>query len=286
MMNNDNQFYIGWMPKAPGLYVKIIRKTILSLTLLTVTTAIVLALQQKKFSTASFEYGQLTTVKGIYQVFPVPSIRINTPPDPFGHSSSITIPLVGYGKFGAEGVIESLEKENNRHLDQMQVTLKGTLLYSDGKTLLQIDENDKPLLQISNPPAIMPSHVIKELGMVKLQGEILDPKCYFGVMKPGHGKPHRDCAARCIEGGMSPVFRIGNKKQEMNYYLLLDSAGKKMNKQLINYIGEPVSLEAKAVQYDDWVILYLNGTGNIKRVSRLSWIKSADEIISCGPTSN
>jgi hypothetical protein len=285
-MNNDNGFYIGWMEKAPSNYAKVIKKTILSLALLVIIAAVVLALQQKKFSTASFEYGQLTTIKGIYQAFPVPSIRISTPPDPSGHSSTMTIPLVGYGKFGAEGVIGVLEKQNNIELDQKQVTFKGTLLYSDGKTLLQIDANDKPLLQVNNSPDLLPPHAMKELGTVKLQGEIVDPKCYFGVMKPGYGKPHRDCAIRCVEGGMSPVFRVGNKKQEMNYYLLLDGNGQKMNEQLINYIGEPVSLEARAVQYDDWVILYVTGTGNIKRVSKLSWIKSADEIISCGPAKN
>lgn len=281
-MSNNNEFYIGWMPKAPDRYAKTIRNSIIVLILLVATAAIVLALQQKKFSTASFEYGQLTTVRGIYQAFPVPCIRISTPPDPFGQSSAMTIPLVGYGKFGAEGVIASLEKENNVDLDQKEVTFKGTLLYSDGKTLLQIDENDKPLLQITTPHDPSLTHTIKQLGTVTLQGEIIDPKCYFGVMKPGSGKPHRDCAIRCVEGGISPVFRTGNEKQEMNYYLLLDSTGKKMNERLVNYIGEPVSIEARAIQYDDWVILYLNGGGNIKRVSRLSWIKSKDEIVSCG----
>jgi hypothetical protein len=285
-VNTDQEFYIGWMANAPGRYVKTIKKTVLVLLLAAMVAALLLALQQKKFSTASFEYGQLTTVKGIYQAFPVPSIRINTPADPFGHSSIMTMPLVGYGKFGAASVIASLEKKTNMQLDQKQVTLKGTLLYSDGKTLLQIDENGRSLLQVNDRPNILPSHITKELGTVKLQGEILDPKCYFGVMKPGYGKPHRDCAIRCVEGGMSPVFRVGNEKQEMNYYLLLDNTGKQMNRQLIDYIGEPVLLEARAVQYDDWVILYIHGTGKIKRIRGLSWAKATDEIVSCAPSRN
>jgi hypothetical protein len=61
-MSNNNEFYIGWMPKAPERYAKTIRKSIIVLACLVLIAAIVLSLQQKKFSTASFEYGQLTTV--------------------------------------------------------------------------------------------------------------------------------------------------------------------------------------------------------------------------------
>src|SRR5204863_9824731 len=142
-------------------------------------------------------------------------------------------------------------------LDKKEVTFKGTLLYSDGKTLLQIDKNDNPLLNVAaSASTIQPD--IKELGTVHLTGEVLDPKCYFGVMKPGHGKPHRDCAIRCIAGGMDPVLWVRNEKGEANYYLLLDSRGKKMNEQLRDYIADPVSVTAHAVQYDDWIVLYVN----------------------------
>ena len=168
------------------------------------------------------------------------------------------MPLVGYGKFGAEGVIAELEKEKNTTLDKKQVTFKGTLLYSDGKTLLQIDKNDQPLIEVSEATDKNNTPEIKELGTVQLTGEVLDPKCYFGVMKPGHGKPHRDCAIRCIAGGMSPVFWVRNEKGEANYYLILDENGKKMNDELKDHIAEPVSLTARAVQYDDWIVLYTN----------------------------
>jgi hypothetical protein len=195
----------------------------------------------------------------------------------------MTIPLVGYGKFGAEGTIAELEKEKNIVLDKKEVTFKGTLLYSDGKTLLQIDNNDHPLLSVNaSGSPVQPD--IKELGTVHLTGEVLDPKCYFGVMKPGSGKPHRDCAIRCIAGGMSPVFYVRNDKGEANYYLLLDKSGKKMNDELKDYIADPVSLEARAVQFDDWIILYVDGRDKIKRTGGLSWFKTRDGDVYCGPS--
>ncbi len=279
---NKNEFYIGWMPAAPEGFAKHVRKVVIILVILVVAAGIILSLFQRKFSTSSFEFGQLTEVSGIYQQFPVPSIKVITGRDVFGNSSYITMPLVGYGKFGAEGVVADLEKEKNITLNKKEITLKGTLLYNDGKTLLQIDKNDDPLIQVSDGQVTKNSPVIKELGIVQLTGEVLDPKCYFGVMKPGHGKPHRDCAIRCIAGGMSPVFWVRNEQGEANYYLILDENGKKMNEALQDHIAEPVSLTAKAVQYDDWIVLYTIKQ-SIKRTGGLSWFKLHDETIACGP---
>ncbi|MFC0771985.1 hypothetical protein [Terrimonas alba] len=276
---NTNEFYIGWMPNAPDGFVKHIRKAIIALIILVIVGGVVLSLQQKKFSTSNFEFGQSTEVKGIYQQFPVPSLKVMTKQDASGNASYITMPLVGYGKFGAEGVIADLEKEKNIVLDKKEIMLKGSLIYNDGKTLLQIDKNDQPLLAIGSATAV--KNEIKELGTVQLTGEILDPKCYFGVMKPGHGKPHRDCAIRCIAGGMSPVFWVRNENGETNYYLLLDENGSKMNEAIKDHIAEPVSLTARAVQHDDWIVLYVNKT-SIKRTGGLSWFKQQDKTISCG----
>ena len=133
------------MPEAPRSFSKHIKRTLIILAALVLTVSIVLAWQQRRFSTASFEFGQLTSVTGIYQSFPVPSIKVATVPDASGKKAWLTIPLTGYGKFGAEGTITALQKEKNIVLDKKQVTFKGTLLYSDGKTLLQIDKNDNPL---------------------------------------------------------------------------------------------------------------------------------------------
>ena len=277
----SNDFYIGWMPSAPASFSRLIQKAVFVLLGVVVIVAGLLSLQQKQFSTATFEFGRLTEVTGIYEQFPVPSIRVTTTADAFGNSTFITIPLTGYGKFGAEGTIASLEREHGISLTNRQVTFRGTLLYSDGKTLLQVDEHDDPLVKWADKASPV-SHDARNLGNVQLTGEILDPKCYFGVMKPGHGKPHKDCAIRCIAGGMSPVFYVRNEKGEANYYLVLDENGRKMNEKLINHIAEPLTLEAKAVQYDDWVVLYVNDK-SIKPTGGLSWFKLNYKTISCRP---
>jgi len=55
-----------------------------------------------------------------------------------------------------------------------------------------------------------------------------------------------------------------------------------MNNELKDYIAEPVSLTARAVQYDDWIVLYTQKE-SIKRTGGLSWFKQHDKPISCGP---
>lgn len=278
---NNSAFYIGWQSQAPERLVKHSKKIVVFLLLLITGLAVSLALLQRQFSTAAFEFGQLTEVKGIYQSFPVPALKVFTGKDTFGNSSFITMPLVGYGKSGAEGVITQLERNYKFKFDEHEITIRGTLLYSDGKTLLQVDQHDHPLVNVQEIPVHDKIPALVELGTVKLTGEILDPKCYFGVMKPGQGKPHRDCAIRCIEGGMSPVFYVRNNNGEANYYLLLDETGKKMNSELKDYVAEPVSLEARAAQYDDWIVLYVR-KGSIRRTGGLSWFKKNDNHISCG----
>jgi hypothetical protein len=109
---------------------------------------------------------------------------------------------------------------------------------------------------------------IEDLGTMEIKGEIVDPKCFFGVMKPGEGKPHRDCATRCILGGIPPVLAIRNKIGFANYCLVLGSNGEPINELVKNFVAEPISVKARAVRLDDWIVLYLEGRNSIHSISR------------------
>src|SRR4051812_28458465 len=204
----DDEFYIGWMGNAPRSFASAIKKYLLVLLPVVIVIGVLLAWSQKKFGTGNFEFGTLTEVKGIYSNTPVPNIKVVDGKDIWGNDNYITVPLIGYGKFGAEGIIADLEKEKQTSLQGKEVTLKGTLLYNDGKLLMQIDENDKPLLNVAENKNAEVAPKAKDLGTLNVEGEIVDPKCFFGVMKPGEGKPHKDCAIRCILGGMPPVLKV------------------------------------------------------------------------------
>ena len=263
-------FYIGWLGAAPRALVQFIKKYLLLIFSLAIVLGVLLAVSQKKFGTGNFEFGILTDVKGIYFDKPVPCLKVLNGKDIWGNLSYMTIPLVGYGKHGAEGAIRELEKEKNTTLNQKELTLRGTLLYNDGVTILQVDKNDNQNLVISQETVsdIWLPHV-KDLGIAKIRGEIIDPKCYFGVMKPGEGKPHRDCAIRCILGGITPMLAVKNDQGAANYYLLASSEGENINTAVQDYVAEPVEMEAHLMQYDDWVVAFVRVKDHIKRYSYL-----------------
>ena len=117
----DPGFYIGWMPNAPSGLAKFLRKKIVMLLPVVLIVAAVLSLLQKKFSTGSFEFGKLTEVKGVFFSEPFPSIKAINGKDIFGNVSYITIPLIGYGKFGAEGALAAIEKEKKVSLRKLHI---------------------------------------------------------------------------------------------------------------------------------------------------------------------
>lgn len=276
----NSEFYIGWMPKAPAGFARQIRRSLFVLFPLALIVGLILASFQKRFSTANFEFGKSTEIKGIYINAPVPLLKVINGKDMWGNVSYLTIPLVGYGKHGAETAIMELEKEKNTSFNNRELTLKGTLLYSDGKTLLQVSKEENPVIAIGKEAGVSLLPKQTDLGIQKIKGEIIDPKCYFGVMKPGEGKVHRDCAIRCILGGIPPVLKVMNEKGAMNYYLVVGPNGEKMNEAVRDYVAEPVELEARVVQQDDWVILYVNDK-NMKRISAISLYRPDNQIASC-----
>ena len=275
-----DEFYIGWMPKAPALFSRHVKKVIVALFAITTVVATILSLGQLKFGTGNFEFGKLTEVKGIYFSNPVPMLKVINGKTIFGRLNYITMPLIGYGKHGADGIINAIEKEKNISLNQREVTMKGTLLYNDGKLLMQVDGNDQFLVNIGNEADASLLPQVKNIGNQTLTGEIVDPKCFFGVMKPGEGKPHKDCAIRCILGGMPPVLHVTDEAGRENYYLVVGPNGEKMNEAVKDFVAEPVSIQATVVTYDDWIILYVQENS----LKRYSYIESHfDNVIaSCG----
>jgi hypothetical protein len=274
---NNSEFYIGWQTKAPASFAKHVKKVVLFLFPVALLVAYLLSASQKKFSTANFEFGKLTEVKGIYLNEPVPLLIVTD-----NRGGYITIPLVGYGKHGAETALLEYEKANNILLNKKELTLKGTLLYSDGKTLMQVDKNDNPIIKVTDnigdPSKDLSGE--KDLGWASIRGEIIDPKCFFGVMKPGEGKVHRDCAIRCILGGIPPVLKVQNEKGENNYYLIVGPNGEKMNEAVKNFVAEPVEIKARVVQQDDWIILYTRKE-NIERISYAQLQNPDVTVIAC-----
>ena len=95
----------------------------------------------------------------------------------------------------------------------------------------------------------------KDLGLAELSGEIVDSKCFLGVMNPGSGKVHRDCAARCVSGGVPPIFVSSDGRQ----FLLVDTQGRAVRGDALrDFIAEPIRLTGRIFQVNDQAFLQLD----------------------------
>src|SRR6266511_5317835 len=95
----------------------------------------------------------------------------------------------------------------------------------------------------------------ESLGEHTLVGEIVDSKCYLGVMNPGALTPHRACAIRCISGGIPPVLLVRRSNGPALYFLLVSREGQPVNKEVLNLGAEPVEITGEVEREGNLLIL-------------------------------
>ena len=216
-MKEKKEFYIGWQDEMPKHNASFLKKVLIPVFILIPIMAFAFVFFQKPFNDFKFEFGNITTITGTYYEHPLPMVIVNKGSLP--ESLSQDVVLVGYGKFGAYGIIKDIEAEKGR-LNGKQVELAGTLIHGDGKVMMELTEKKASLKQILTTPVLIPSTNMNKKD-VTLSGEIIDPKCYFGAMKPGEGKIHKSCAIRCISGGTPPILKTKNNDGNRYYILSL-----------------------------------------------------------------
>jgi hypothetical protein len=114
---------------------------------------------------------------------------------------------------------------------------------------------------VAGPAEEMPASP-KTLGNFELNGEIVDGKCYLGVMNPGSGKVHRDCAVRCLSGGVPILFATNDFRGEPAVLQLTDSNQKPLSKAtFLDHVGQPVRLKGTVLENGDTLIFAIDPSG-------------------------
>ncbi|OFX01425.1 MAG: hypothetical protein A3E78_11940 [Alphaproteobacteria bacterium RIFCSPHIGHO2_12_FULL_63_12] len=89
----------------------------------------------------------------------------------------------------------------------------------------------------------------KDLGDAVTTGEILDAKCWFGAMRPGHGKTHKACAALCATGGLPLAFcETGRCSDGKAALLLLNERGQAFGQEILPLVADPVMVRGRIVE--------------------------------------
>lgn len=255
----NDEFYIGWEDKAaPGIG-RTVRRAVVALLALALVASVVLALAQRMIGTSVFEWGVQKDFTGILKATPYPHLLVPRPGIADGKTQFSTYYLVAQWKFG-------LDAKAIAGFDNQSVTLKGTLIYRGDQTMIET----KPgwIAVSTNGQQRIPADVPDQsLGKQTLSGEIVDSKCWLGVMNPGALTPHRACAIRCISGGVPPVLLVRQHDAPPLYFLLVSAEGKPVNQQVLNLVAEPVEITGDVERQGELLILRSN-PATYRRVSR------------------
>lgn len=222
----EEELYVGYLPRAPRRLGRWVSAIVVGLLALSAGLAVLIARGQRPFAEAVFEYGETHRFYGVIEERPYPVLRLTRLPEP-GTPAEQRLLLVAPGKRGAAELVAGL--------DGRSVELSGTRITRDGELMIELVPGS---VRVRNETISPPAELVS-LGRQTLAGEIVDSKCYLGVMKPGEGKPHRDCAVRCISGGAPPLL-IVREHGEVQRILLSDEQDRPLGRELLAYVAEPV----------------------------------------------
>jgi hypothetical protein len=185
----SDEFYIGYEPEMPPQLARRLRRVAPGLVALAVLMAAVLVSTENRFAPGVFEFGRVRQFGGHIVEFPYPALMVD------GGGTGVTswYWLVGPGKHGAADLV--------RGRDGQRVRLSGSLIQRDGDAMIEVVPDS---LVMSTSSGVREPY--RSRGAVTVEGEIVDSKCHLGVMKPGEGPTHRDCAVRCLLGRIPPMF--------------------------------------------------------------------------------
>lgn len=139
--------------------------------------------------------------------------------------------------------------------DGRRVRLAGTLIHRDGIRMIEVrPESVEP----ASPEGRRASTAPVASGLATISGEIVDPKCHLGVMKPSTRQVHRDCAVRCLSGGIPPMLVSGHNGRVPERYLLLDRSGAPLRAPLDRLVARPVSVSGTVTKIGDLQFLALD----------------------------
>ena len=237
-MSNQDDFYVGYMPKAPTSVARLLKPAIAITILVCLLLAAILVSGQKKAAPSVFEFGKTREFQGVIIEKPYPMLAVARPGIDAGHSLYY---LVQQGKFGAHEPVKGM--------DGQEVNLEGTLIYRDGQTMVELTPRAIKVLGDKPTPAISQDAID-----ITLTGEIVDSKCFLGVMNPGDLTTHRECAILCIQGGIPPVLLVRDP-QGKAFYFLLAFPNNQLPDDWRRHIAIPVEVKGNlSSQADTWIL--------------------------------
>ncbi len=237
-------FFVGYAASPPVLRRRLRRITIVLLVAAPALAAAI-GLLQNPLPEGTFEFGVERTFEGVIYENPVPILHIvDASRDP-DTPAARNLLLVGAGKFGLPDFAQGY--------DGRQVRFTGTLIYRERMTMVEM--NDEASFEVLGEPGPGEQRQrFEDLGVVTIEGEIVDTKCFFGVMRPATGKVHRACAIRCLSGGVPPGLLVRDGQGDGVVFMLAGPPGETLDLD-VQWAARTVRARGQLELHDDVPIL-------------------------------
>lgn len=184
--------------------------------------------------------GQVTRMTGVLAAAPYPMLFVEDPAAPQGLR---TVLIVAQGK--CTSGLKIAAEENS------VVTVSGALIERGSRRMLEVPLALEKWLEPSAAAVKLPPLQAEIISRTELAGEIMDSKCFFGVMRPGRGKTHKACASLCIRGGIPPSIWVRRADGRESVLLMTDASGRALGEAILPFVGEPVAATGEIVRVGD-----------------------------------
>jgi hypothetical protein len=245
----DEEFFIGYAPPMPPRLGRFVRRLVIGIGCLVVIMAATLASGHLRLEGGTFEFGHPKSFSGTIIERPYPLLRLDSvdsdvEPWPL---------LVAPGKHGADALVSGLA---GRHL-----TLTGTRIQRGAHTMIEVEPAS--LRSKASESTSMEATALldqSDKGNVELTGEIVDSKCFLGVMVPGSGKTHKECASLCQRGGIPPALYVQDRAGHSSLLLLVGPTGEPIGERAVQAAGEAIAVTGSIQRRGSWLVLRTDPT--------------------------
>lgn len=238
----DDEFYVGYEPAVPAGVGARLRRVGLTLAIGLALGAGVVLVAHQRLAPSRFDFGRPGPASGVLERRPYPSLTVD------GRRTW----LVGQGKHGADDDLAGVPDG--------AVILRGTPIARGAHTMLEvvagsasafIDGQERGGIEKASPEP----RSVEDGADVTLTGEIVDSKCFLGVMNPGEGTVHRDCARLCLRGGIPPMLLVRGGMGEEALVLLVGRNGAAIGTSLADLAGQPIEVRGRLLRDDRGLVL-------------------------------
>jgi hypothetical protein len=193
---------------------------------------------QRRLPASRFEYGVTRQMSGVLRRLPYPVLE----------RGDGRVWLVGEGKFGAAASLALIADGG--------ATVRGSIIQRGMHTMLEVHRAEPSTIGGEARRGPLPAPAVSEGAVVTLVGEIVDTKCFLGVMNPSEGAVHRDCAVRCLSGGIPPALAVRDGAGREALVLLVSQTGGEMATRLASLAGQIVEVNGRLLRDGPDLLLY------------------------------